>query len=86
MSEAPDRLTCEEMFRRLDDYLDRELSPAELARVESHLANCARCASEYDFDATVIERIRATVTRVQAPPSLLERIRLKLGEEDSGRN
>jgi mycothiol system anti-sigma-R factor len=86
MSEAPDRLTCEEMFRRLDDYLDRELSPVELARVESHLANCARCAGEYEFDATVLDRIRASVARVQAPPSLLERIRRELEKPDSERN
>ena len=86
MTESPDRLTCEEMFRRLDDYLDRELSPLELARVESHLANCARCASEYQFDATVLERIRASVARVQAPPSLLERIRKQLEEPDPGKN
>jgi Putative zinc-finger len=33
-----DRYTCEETIRRLDDYLDRELTPHEMQLVKEHLA------------------------------------------------
>ena len=32
----PDRLTCEEMFRRLDEYMDRELNEVEAAMWRSY--------------------------------------------------
>ena len=86
MSESFDRLTCEEMFRRLDDYLDRALTPAEIRRVEAHLENCARCASEYRFDATVLESVRNRLARVQAPAGLLDRIRRRLENLGPGEN
>lgn len=73
-----DRLTCEEMFRRLDDFLDRELTPAEMQQVKEHLENCARCASEYQFDETVLRQVRERLARVQAPPGLLDSIRARL--------
>jgi predicted anti-sigma-YlaC factor YlaD len=42
-----DRLTCEETFRRLDDYLDRELNHHEMALVRKHLKACDVCESAY---------------------------------------
>lgn len=73
-----DRLTCEDMFRRLDDFLDRELSAAEMEQVRQHLDNCARCASEYRFDESVLRQVRERLARVQAPPGLLDAIRARL--------
>jgi hypothetical protein len=40
------RYTCEEAFRRLDDYLDRELSSDETELVREHLEVCAGGARE----------------------------------------
>jgi anti-sigma factor RsiW len=34
---------CGEVLRQLSDYLDGELSPEEVARVEAHLRGCDRC-------------------------------------------
>ena len=50
------RYTCEEAFRRLDDYLDRELSSEETALVHEHLEICAGCAREFNFEASVLAR------------------------------
>jgi Putative zinc-finger len=58
-----DRYTCEETIRRLDDYLDRELTPHELQLVNEHLEVCAMCASEYAFEARAL---RATPRQVAA--------------------
>ncbi len=79
-----DRYTCEETFRRLDDFLDRELSPEEIKRVDEHLAVCEVCASEYCFEAGVIREVRAKVQRITAPPDLLSRISQRLAEASAG--
>ncbi len=46
-----DRMTCEEVFQRLDDYLDRELTPDEARMVKEHLDTCAACAAEHRFES-----------------------------------
>ena len=58
MSDQPDRYTCEEVFRRLDDYVDRELAEEETQMVRRHLDACAVCASEYAFEADVLDKLR----------------------------
>lgn len=69
-----DRLTCAEVFRRLDDYLDRELSPREMQLVKAHLEICAACASEYAFEAEVLNQVRAKVQRIDLPSDLLAKV------------
>ena len=73
-----DRYTCEQVFRRLDDYLDRELDAEEIERVEQHLATCEECASEYEFESAVLARMKEKMRRIQAPPSAIEAVRAVL--------
>lgn len=68
------RLTCEEIFRRLDDYLDRELTAEEMARVREHLETCEVCAREYDFEEKVLVNLRDRLRRIAAPRDLLSKI------------
>ena len=77
----PDRFTCEEVFARLDDYLDRELTPDEMRLVREHLATCALCASEYRFEAGVLEGIRDKLRRISVPSDLMARISARLQSE-----
>jgi anti-sigma factor (TIGR02949 family) len=76
-----DRYTCEEAFRRLDDYLDRELPESERALVKQHLETCAVCASEYTFEESVLVQLKEKARKLSAPPDLLSRISRKLSEE-----
>jgi anti-sigma factor (TIGR02949 family) len=69
-----DRYTCEEAFLRLDDFLDRELPPEEMECVQQHLETCAICASEVDFERTVIDDVRGKLRRIRAPGDLMSRI------------
>jgi anti-sigma factor (TIGR02949 family) len=73
-----DRYTCEETFRRLNDYLDRELSAHETQLVEKHLEICAVCAREFAFEESVLKEVRAKVQRIAAPPDLLAKVSLAL--------
>lgn len=75
---ATDLLTCEETFRRLDLYLDRALSHEEKRQVEAHLETCAACAAEYRFESTWLEEVRSKLQRIEATPTLRERIAASL--------
>jgi anti-sigma factor RsiW len=53
------------MLRRLDDYLDRELSPEEMRRAEEHLETCAACRSE----VVDLREVTARLTPDGEPPA-----------------
>jgi anti-sigma factor (TIGR02949 family) len=69
-----DRFTCEEVFRRLDDYVDRELNEEEMRLVREHLELCAYCAAEYQFEDTFITHVRSKVQRISCPSDLMANI------------
>jgi anti-sigma factor (TIGR02949 family) len=68
------RYTCEEAFRRLDDYLDRELTHEETVLVQEHLEICAGCAREFNFEASVLRGVRDKLRQIDVPASLQSRI------------
>ena len=75
------RYTCEEAFRRLDDYLDRELSSEETVLVREHLEICAGCAREFNFEASVLKGVRRKLRQIDVPESLQLRILSVLDRE-----
>lgn len=82
MSEHLDRMTCEEAFRRLDDFLDRQLSADEMRLVQEHLDVCAQCTREFNFELSVINGVRGRLSRIAAPPNLLSRIASSLKQPE----
>jgi anti-sigma factor (TIGR02949 family) len=70
----PSRYTCEEAFRRLDDYLDRELDAAERELVREHLEICEGCAREFRFEESVLRGVRATLRQIDVPEGLRARV------------
>lgn len=68
------RLNCRETFMRLDDYLDRELTAAEMKLVEEHLAQCATCAGEFGVEKELLDGIRARLARLRMPEELKAKI------------
>lgn len=66
-------LRCREVIARLEPFLDRELSEAELAQVRQHLDDCPPCTRHFHFDEQLRRLIRVRA-REEAPPSLRERI------------
>jgi anti-sigma factor (TIGR02949 family) len=78
MSEL-ERITCEEAFHRLDDFLDHELSATEMRLVREHLEICANCSREFTFERSVIAGVREKLSRIEVPPDLLDRITGGLG-------
>lgn len=74
MSHPLNRTTCEEAFRRLDDYVDRRLAPTEMHLIQEHLEICAACAREFTFEASVLTGVRQKLRQLSVPPELLARI------------
>jgi anti-sigma factor (TIGR02949 family) len=75
------RFTCEETFRRLDDYLDRELSPDEMELVRLHLEICEGCAREFKFEASTLRNVSAKLRQLDMPADLLTRTLAALSRE-----
>ena len=73
--------TCRETLARLDDYLDRELSPREARLVERHLKICHHCAHKFAFEAELLSELRAKMARLEVPGGLMDRISASLAEE-----
>ena len=65
---------CEETYKRMQDYLDRELSPSEMALVKDHLSGCGICTEEFEFEWTVLRKIGRTLADTEIPPDLTERV------------
>lgn len=78
-----DRFTCGEVFQRLDDFLDRELSPEEMHLVREHLDLCLACASEYRFERGILESVRDKVRRLAVPEELAGKVRLLIARAQS---
>ena len=83
MSHPLNRHTCEEAFRRLDDFLDRRLTPEETRLVEQHLQTCEACTQEFTFEASVLTGVRRRLRHLEAPSDLLSRVLTRL--ESPGR-
>ena len=79
-----DRFTCEQVFRRLDDYLDRELTEQEMHLVQEHLAMCEWCARMYEFHGEILDGLKQRLSRLPASPSLLSRIHTALEKAVAG--
>ena len=79
---AFNRLTCEELFRRLDSYLDRELSAEEVRLVREHLETCAKCAAEYAFETTVLRELKSKLQRLSAPAGLMDKLSRKIAQAE----
>jgi hypothetical protein len=73
-----DRYTCEQAFRDMDAYLDRELGIAETRLVLGHLGECAGCAESFRVEAKVLFAIRSRLRRVRVPPTFVRRVRARL--------
>lgn len=74
--------SCEETHRRLDSYVDGELSAEEARAVEAHLASCDRCAEVLAFERTLLNGLKERIRTTDVPPGLRRRIESAL---DPGR-
>jgi anti-sigma factor (TIGR02949 family) len=84
VNDSETQAACEAILRRLDDYIDRELSPSDMQMVEQHIEDCLRCAGRYRFEISLIREVRSRLRRICLPADLVARIRLRLDAEATG--
>jgi anti-sigma factor (TIGR02949 family) len=77
----PDKCSCQEAFEKLDDYLHRELTPEDIARLEGHLCECIECAEEFRFEGRMLECVKRKIEMIALPQDLAERVRAALDRE-----
>src|SRR5579875_3187230 len=69
-----DPYSCEEAIKRLNDYLDHELSEAERVVVLKHLEICKPCLGRFTFEQTLVVSLRQKLTHLHAPETLREKL------------
>ena len=74
---------CIRAISRFYSYMDGEVRTLRRVRIRMHLRSCRSCGRAYQFEQKLMRFIRERV-RVDAPPEMLERIRLSI-QERSGR-
>jgi anti-sigma factor (TIGR02949 family) len=68
-----DEAGCEKCEELLQEYLDRDLDPAEVAVAETHLNGCDYCRRRYRFEETLRRYIRLSASE-RMPPGLLQKL------------
>jgi anti-sigma factor (TIGR02949 family) len=66
---------CREAERRLQEYVDRQLTDDEIDRIEQHLAVCERCTNCYRFETEVRLYVREACVTEPCPETLKLRLR-----------
>lgn len=75
---APQALSCQQVARVLQSFLDQEVDPGTVGRIEEHLEQCRRCGME----AAVYREIKESLARATpAIPELTRRRLRHFGEE-----
>jgi len=71
---SADFYSCEAAIRRLNEYLDHELTDTERIIVLKHLEFCRPCMSRFTFEQTLVISIRQKISRLCVPPPLREKL------------
>ena len=73
--------TCADVDRGLWLYIDRELSASELAKISSHLRDCAPCSALYHDRAREARQYRLAFSETPFGDKFAGRLRHKMVEE-----
>lgn len=74
-------MTCQELVRSIDAFLDDELSVMETLKVQGHLAFCGSCRTVVESEAKLRAFVEAEALQDVAPAHLRERILRAIEEE-----
>jgi anti-sigma factor RsiW len=77
-------MNCDHCQETLNAYVDDELPAEERGAVETHLANCVRCAGEHLSLAETRRLLHGELVRYRAPDVLKARIRAEVARDALG--
>jgi mycothiol system anti-sigma-R factor len=67
-------INCEEVLKRLYDYIDLELNDSLRSDIEEHLKLCRYCCRHHDFEVQLRELIKKSCFEKKAPDFLKNKI------------
>jgi mycothiol system anti-sigma-R factor len=77
-------IDCRHVIRRMWELLDGEVPPTEAEEIRAHLAECARCNPQYQFQLAFLSAVVGAHAGEAGPPSELEgRVRAALAGQGS---
>jgi anti-sigma factor (TIGR02949 family) len=79
----PHATPCDEVDAHLDEYLDKELSPDDVALLEQHFRECPPCNSKYALALRIKLRM-AKACGCSAPSELRSRVMRRITEIRTG--
>jgi mycothiol system anti-sigma-R factor len=77
---GPGNIDCEDVLKDVYLYLDGEADEQLGERIREHLDACAPCLKQYGLEQDVRRLVLRCCGNEQAPPSLRERIRVRITE------
>lgn len=77
-------MNCEKIYERLQDFLDRELTAAEIEEVKTHISHCPPCGDEFRFEESVLRHVKRCMGDAPCPEELLKRIAAAIDRECQG--
>ena len=84
LSHKPIEIDCEEVWRQISDYLDKEVDPQLRFNLEAHFKDCAHCTAILDGTRNVLKLVGDGRT-FELPAKTSKRLYAKL-DEHLGRN
>jgi len=78
-----DYYSCEEAVKRLNEYLDHQMTDAERVVVMRHLEICRPCLRRFKFEQTLVISLRQKVALLCAPASLREKLHGLLRDQEA---
>ncbi|GAC1453688.1 MAG: hypothetical protein PVSMB1_02350 [Gemmatimonadaceae bacterium] len=81
MSFVKPTLDCDAVMRQLWDFLDGELTPRRMDAIREHLAVCARCYPQVEFERTFLAALARARRDHSNPDRLAERVLFALQGE-----
>ncbi len=79
---SADFYSCEEAVKRLNEYLDHEMTPEERIVVLKHLEICRPCLSRFSFEQTLVISLRQKVSVLCMPEALRVKLHALLHEKE----
>jgi mycothiol system anti-sigma-R factor len=70
---------CQDVLQQLWEYLDGELPAGDAEEIREHLADCAHCNPQYEFQLRFLEAlVKAYAAREVPGPEFVRRLKIAL--------
>jgi mycothiol system anti-sigma-R factor len=73
-------IDCTSCQEQVHEFLQSELTDAELAVITAHIANCDTCDEHYHVEDKINQLIRTSCAQEETPADILAKVREQLNQ------